>query len=307
MLRSFQNISLCLAFRAPQRASPVLESCRAPLYSLIMAKRKRSAIAAATEGPDLDRSRTRHTEVPLPPDIATNAPKPARRQSSRGDKSVPTNPDTNPDVLDGVLALRASPDGHEDGEPESHLAPNMSNGTVVGAANDTPATKNKRKKVSVPQVKVEPEESKAINGIAKSKPVSTKNTLMEDDPEAEEELEEDEVEVKEALSRSPPVNSEYLPLPWKGRLGYVCTTHSPYNILISNECTGLPQHVSPQCKSSGIQLQDMPYRKHNRASPPAERPISTRACHKKPPGQGTAGRCRQRYEVCRRTRSCQRA
>jgi UV DNA damage endonuclease len=30
-----------------------------------------------------------------------------------------------------------------------------------------------------------------------------------------------EEEVREALSRPPPVNSAYLPLPWKGRLGYV--------------------------------------------------------------------------------------
>jgi UV DNA damage endonuclease len=45
------------------------------------------------------------------------------------------------------------------------------------------------------------------------------------DPEDfEEPLDEDadEEEVMEALSRPPPVNSEVLPLPWKGRLGYVC-------------------------------------------------------------------------------------
>lgn len=29
-------------------------------------------------------------------------------------------------------------------------------------------------------------------------------------------------EIKEALFRPPPVNSSYLPLPWKGRLGYAC-------------------------------------------------------------------------------------
>lgn len=44
------------------------------------------------------------------------------------------------------------------------------------------------------------------------------------DPEVNEgpDGENDESEVKEALSRPPPVNSAYLPLPWKGRLGYVC-------------------------------------------------------------------------------------
>jgi hypothetical protein len=41
------------------------------------------------------------------------------------------------------------------------------------------------------------------------------------DPEAEGDELADEDEIKEALSRPPPVNSDYLPLPWKGRLGYV--------------------------------------------------------------------------------------
>lgn len=41
------------------------------------------------------------------------------------------------------------------------------------------------------------------------------------DPEAEGEEEADEEEIQAALSRPPPVNSDYLPLPWTGRLGYV--------------------------------------------------------------------------------------
>lgn len=42
------------------------------------------------------------------------------------------------------------------------------------------------------------------------------------DPEAEGDEDADPEELKEALSRPPPVNSSYLPLPWKGRLGYAC-------------------------------------------------------------------------------------
>jgi hypothetical protein len=41
------------------------------------------------------------------------------------------------------------------------------------------------------------------------------------DPESDEEVPVTVAEVQDALSRPPPVNSEYLPLPWKGRLGYV--------------------------------------------------------------------------------------
>ncbi|KAK0260759.1 hypothetical protein B0A54_14167 [Friedmanniomyces endolithicus] len=43
------------------------------------------------------------------------------------------------------------------------------------------------------------------------------------DPEAEgDEDAPDEAEVNEASLRPPPVHSDYLPLPWKGRLGYAC-------------------------------------------------------------------------------------
>lgn len=41
------------------------------------------------------------------------------------------------------------------------------------------------------------------------------------DPEADVDIPADIKDVKEAVSRPPPVNSNYLPLPWKGRLGYV--------------------------------------------------------------------------------------
>jgi UV DNA damage endonuclease len=41
------------------------------------------------------------------------------------------------------------------------------------------------------------------------------------DPESDEDIPVDSEELKEALGRPPPVNSSYLPLPWKGRLGYV--------------------------------------------------------------------------------------
>ncbi|KAK6829097.1 hypothetical protein RU639_003550 [Aspergillus parasiticus] len=42
------------------------------------------------------------------------------------------------------------------------------------------------------------------------------------DPESDEDVPVQPEELREALSRPPPVNSSYLPLPWKGRLGYAC-------------------------------------------------------------------------------------
>ena len=54
---------------------------------------------------------------------------------------------------------------------------------------------------------------------AKSKTANTASELQ--DPEAEGDEEADEEELQAAFSRPPPVHSDYLPLPWKGRLGYV--------------------------------------------------------------------------------------
>ncbi|KAJ6024065.1 hypothetical protein N7540_004862 [Penicillium herquei] len=42
------------------------------------------------------------------------------------------------------------------------------------------------------------------------------------DPESDVDVPLDAEELQEALGRPPPVNSSYLPLPWKGRLGYAC-------------------------------------------------------------------------------------
>ncbi|EED13457.1 UV-endonuclease UVE-1 [Talaromyces stipitatus ATCC 10500] len=62
----------------------------------------------------------------------------------------------------------------------------------------------------------------AINNVLESVPSPGKKKAASLDPESDEDVPADVEEVKEALSRPPPVNSDYLPLPWKGRLGYAC-------------------------------------------------------------------------------------
>jgi UV DNA damage endonuclease len=253
MLHSFHRTTFRIALRTPQPSLLVLHSFRASPFSPGMAKRKRSTIAdaspAATDASNIDVSKIRHTEVPLPPNVKKTAPTATatRRQSARGGAAATTNPNINPDVLDGKMALRASPDGHESGESSSHLKSDTGNGTAKGVsaitngtadmapstqlngvgangagAAPTAAGKGKRKKAPAQNVKVEDEEANvgAVNG-AVNITGSTETNGMAGDPEDADGLEEDEVEVKEALSRPPPVNSEYLPLPWKGRLGYV--------------------------------------------------------------------------------------
>ena len=94
---------------------------------------------------------------------------------------------------------------------------------VVDAASNgkpAPAKKGRGKKI-----KQEDGDDEAAATPAKPTPAKKgKKDVTEgaDDPEAEGEEEVDEEDVKEALSRPPPVNSDYLPLPWKGRLGYAC-------------------------------------------------------------------------------------
>ena len=241
MIRAFRPISLRLIPRAPQRAS-ALHSLRAPLFPPIMAKRKRSAVAAspAIDVSQLNASKIGHMPVPLPSNGAEDAPTPKRRQSARGGKVAITNPDKNPEVLDGVTAMRASPDGHEDGPLKSHINPDTSSSTTNGVS-EKPSAKEvmappvtgkangvtgKRKKAGAPPVKIEEEKTNGVTkGLAKNAVKTATNNDMAGDPEAEDEGEEDEADVKEALSRPPPVNSEYLPLPWKGRLGYVSASH----------------------------------------------------------------------------------
>ncbi|KAI8935009.1 hypothetical protein NX059_008675 [Plenodomus lindquistii] len=256
MIRSFNALTLRSAYRAPQRIAPAPQSLRTPLVQPAMAKRKRSSVAGAVstadEAPVVDRTKMRRSEVPLP----ANVTKPPRRQSSRGGAAATTDPNLNPDIMDGVTALRASPDGHEDGGLTSHPKPPDVNGAANGVSAEADATtgitavlstggasvangavptpaaaaasKGKRKKAGAPHVKVEQDETNigAVKGNKANVTGPAESAGIPGDPEAAEGLldeeHEDEAEFKEALSRPPPVNSEYLPLPWKGRLGYAC-------------------------------------------------------------------------------------
>lgn len=266
-------------------------------------KRKRSTVAAAPS-PSVDHlaspiiPRSRRTEVPLPSNVSIPDPKPqaVRRRPSRGGNPATVNPDTNPDILDGVSALRASPDGHG-GEfapvnpalkprpvkgrksginvdagalngtsavdnattevisamrrPE-HGRHQAVTGNVVGggpeqknnnnnqgtdapstetAAADLPAKRGGQRKKHV-KVEDDSPAQTATRNVTSTRPATNTAVKIEEDvgvtgdPEVDNEdaAEDDdqvEAEIKEASLRPPPVNSDYLPLPWKGRLGYV--------------------------------------------------------------------------------------
>lgn len=86
------------------------------------------------------------------------------------------------------------------------------------------------------------------------------------DPEAEdEETATPAEEIEAALTRPPPVNSDYLPLPWKGRLGYVSSLGHLFLLDLAWSCLipkvsllirliGMPLHLSSLLQSSGVLL-----------------------------------------------------
>ena len=210
-----------LLYREPPVSRPLLLKTGRTLAT--MPKRKSAAIV--TE-PELNGHAS--------PDSAAQPPPLKRRQSARKSESESVNPDRNPNVLDAPQALRASPDAEGPGERLHMEAMGMDVGQQVKEEEPPPpglestvephtkgkkAAAKKSKKKAETAVKAETPEVSAPSRSAKVSSATKDPQFL--DPEADGDEEPDELEVKEALSRPPPVHSDYLPLPWKGRLGYV--------------------------------------------------------------------------------------
>ena len=161
---------------------------------------------------------------------AIDVPAPSKRQARSRASNLSTNQDKNADVLDGVQALRASPDAEAKDEKLNVQKFGVKGKQVKGEERDSiPSLVEDAESASslseLPEIESPSDRGiKASNPEAKpaptKKPEPTKSQFL--DPEAEEDIEAGDEEIQEALSRPPPVNSSYLPLPWKGRLGYAC-------------------------------------------------------------------------------------
>lgn len=142
---------------------------------------------------------------------------PQKRPSKR--VKAATNPDTNSQVIDGADASRASPDN----VPNAAVAPGLNSDSSLSDVPELdaePPKKQDRGAKAKPQ-KVKAESPGPTSPVALAKSTKPSDEAALGDPEADGDEEANEEEIKEALSRPPPVNSDYLPLPWKGRLGYV--------------------------------------------------------------------------------------
>ena len=182
------------------------------------------------------------TALSIPPPTFIDDPTPPskrrasqRRVSQRKPDTGSTNPNKNANVLDAPEALRASPDASEQDERMNLEAAGMDVAKQVKEeGSDSPlsemsdvepptATKKGKAKSEATAVRKNGLDEQSNKTAATSK--NDTNTLVKEplflDPEADGEEEADEEEIQAALSRPPPVNSDYLPLPWKGRLGYV--------------------------------------------------------------------------------------
>ncbi|KAK1811366.1 hypothetical protein LTR12_014265 [Friedmanniomyces endolithicus] len=150
-------------------------------------------------------------------------------------------------------------------------------GAVVdAAAAHTPLAAKKARRKTIKQ-----EEDDDIGTTApttvKAAPLKKGKKTIDDevatrDPEAEgDEDAPDEAEVNEASLRPPPVHSDYLPLPWKGRLGYACLN------------TYLRQSNPPVFSSRTCRIQSILEHRHPLTDPTQpEHPIKNRPDRSKP-------------------------
>lgn len=199
-------------------------------------KRKRSSAAASTKTA---------SETPIL--------RPKRQASRRG--KIDTNPDHNADVVDGKAALRASPDADEKGEaldvkkvasgpPSTPVKTNSvkeedEDSPLSDIETPAPPSSKKLKKSPTKSsiaAKKASDEIKAFKVEQAAKKAATTKVKKEgDEDEWDKRVDPDGDEVgpvedgdivKLEAARPPPVNSDYLPLPWKGRLGYVTNPSS---------------------------------------------------------------------------------
>ena len=174
------------------------------------------------------------TTVPiLPPQIDGDARlPPAKRRASVRKVSRPvqetgsTNPDQNANILDAPEALRASPDASESDERMDLEAAGMDVDKQVQKEDDSSGLSDIESPVTPKKPAAKSKASKAKNEELKAVPATKLKEGAKEpqflDPEADGDEEADEEEIQAALSRPPPVHSDFLPLPWKGRLGYAC-------------------------------------------------------------------------------------
>lgn len=216
------------------------------------------------------------------------------------------NPEKNANVVDAPEAFRASPDADtkdermdldkmftkekddsvpslvENGDSDTPLSELSDIETLAKATASPPKASKASKKGG------KGETAKAAKATSVEKPAAPAKAKKPDvkepqflDPEADGEEEADEEEIKAALSRPPPANSDVLPLPWKGRLGYVSC--SMPGLQAHTNLAGMSEYLPSFLQSTRLQLSNLPYRLHPRKPPSSQQPQRTSTRNEEPP------------------------
>jgi UV DNA damage endonuclease len=268
-------------------------------------KRKKSSLATA-EAPTNSLTPVLHdTPIHPPSSVTTIEPHISERKRSRRDK-INTNPDHNADIADEEAALRASPDADEKGEllgvkPVNGDTPaippiksdSMKRALKVDEVETALSDASEIRPVHMPAktqkkslTKSSLAEKKGLDEIKSFKAAKTaadskfKKEADEDkcdkkaDPDGDEAAPAEDVDVmKKEAKRHPPVHSDYLPLPWKGRLGYVSLCWSYKEEQLANDwLLGMPKHILAIFQPSHFHIPYLPHSLHPRAPASLERP-----------------------------------
>jgi hypothetical protein len=122
------------------------------------------------------------------------------------------------------------------------------------------------------------------------------------DPESDEDIPLEAEELKEALGRPPPVNSSYLPLPWKGRLGYVSCILSLMRAISVLTQLGLLKYLPPLRYPCRILFSNVSNRLYHREQTPPPRSRTACTLDQESTGPGSTGRCCTRSGLRRGSR-----
>lgn len=159
------------------------------------------------------------------PDVV-EPPKPKRGRGKKAqEKHVQEAESVVAAVVDAAESNAPVPAQADRGRKKTtDAAPPTVNGDAAEEAK--PAAKKGRGKKKEVKIEEADDAASVASAATSAKPAAKKKAAAADgdagDPEAEGDEDADPEELKSAASRPPPVNSSYLPLPWKGRLGYAC-------------------------------------------------------------------------------------
>jgi len=171
----------------------------------------------------------------------------------------------DPDILDAEEALMASPSASNDLALSEEFQVE-SNGSSSGFSD---APDSDQEDLELVDRKIQKKPGKAVKKVTPKKP--TKQARLKKNDEDEEPSSEDEI--AEALQRPPAVNHEYEPIPWKGRIGYVCVFDKFHYELVNMfriqlrltlNFTGLSKYISSRLQTAYLLLKDLSYCNYSR-------------------------------------------